>query len=222
MASCQFYKGTNSNVRMAKFGIALDLRSRGRGFESCFITVPCSLLAAPLCLSQRSTPTEIIRIRSALPCVSQQSQRPWKRHAEQSGEKYGQQSYILRHKKSTDWTPLLYRALYFGPKQLHKGTNSHTLLLNAAVHRTRRLLQTRCLVRHAQQLGTIDRPPGIGFPARSCDRGWRLYTIHIQDVDESSAVFVGEFHRSSEPCLVLLIRCHTASSKAHTAICGER
>lgn len=146
---------------------------------------------------------------------------------------------------------MLDRALYFGPTQLHKGTNSHTLLLNAAVHRTRRLLQTRCLVRHAQQLGTIDRPPGIGFPARSCDRGWRLYDIHMQDVEESSAVFVGEFHRSPKPCLVLSKRCLQQSSiyrrfpctqeirssrstadmrpcsqasciKAHTAILGER
>ena len=41
-AILKVYKGAYSNVRMAKFGIALDFGSRGRGFESRFnFTAPC-------------------------------------------------------------------------------------------------------------------------------------------------------------------------------------
>ena len=36
-----FHKGTNSNRTVAKFGIAPDFGSGGRGFESHRLTVPC-------------------------------------------------------------------------------------------------------------------------------------------------------------------------------------
>ena len=38
-----FHKGTNSNRTVAKFGIAPDFGSGGRGFESHRLMVPCQL-----------------------------------------------------------------------------------------------------------------------------------------------------------------------------------
>lgn len=122
-----------------------------------------------ICLSVAAQYTDGTSESALLPHrILQPPQRLWNCSHVLSNEKYRQQSDEYQY-QSPDNRYLL----YFGSSTHRRAFRTYTsgilrhreirrnfikaptatlTLLNAAVHRTRRLLQTRCLVRHAQQI----------------------------------------------------------------------
>ena len=143
-AILKVYKGAYSNVRMAKFGIALDFGSRGRGFESRFnFTAPC-FMNDRICLSVAAQYTDGMSESDLLPHrIPQPPQRLWNCSHALSNEKYRRQSDEYQYQSPDNRYLLYFGSNYrtdarFGrtPRgffmssgksvQLHKGTNGHT------------------------------------------------------------------------------------------------
>ena len=123
-----------------------------------------------ICLSVAAQYTDGTSESALLPHrILQPPQRLWNCSHALSNGKYRQQSDEYQYQSPDDRYLLYFGSNYrtdarFGctprgfsshreiRRNFIKAPTATLTLLNAAVHRTRRLLQTRCLVRHAQQI----------------------------------------------------------------------